>query len=72
MVRSQRGFVFLAQASQVGFFSILRLFRKAASFLLHWQSQYNKSLLPTPLTPLAIAPGVKGSLALLGAAEFNR
>jgi hypothetical protein len=33
---------------------------------------YNKSLLPTPLTPLASAPGVKGFLATLGAAEFNR
>jgi len=33
---------------------------------------YNKSLLSTPLTPLAFAPGVKGSLATLGAAEFNR
>jgi hypothetical protein len=32
----------------------------------------NKSLLQTPLTPLAIARGVKGSLAALGAAEFNR
>ena len=32
----------------------------------------NTSLLPTPLTPVAVAPGVKGSLATLGAAEFNR
>jgi hypothetical protein len=31
----------------------------------------NKSLLPTPLTPLAFAPGVKGALATLGAAEFT-
>ena len=33
---------------------------------------HNKSLLPTPLTPLAFAPGVKGFLAALGAAEFKR
>ena len=33
---------------------------------------HNQSLLPTPLTPLAFAPGVKGALAALGAAEFNR
>ena len=33
---------------------------------------HNQSLLPTPLTPLAYARGVKGSLAALGAAEFNR
>ena len=33
---------------------------------------HNKSLLPTPLTPLAFARGVKGSLATLGAAELNR
>ena len=33
---------------------------------------YNKSVLPSPLTPLASAPGVKGSLALRGAAELNR
>jgi len=32
----------------------------------------NTSLLPTPLTPLAFAPRVKGSLAALGAAEFSR
>jgi len=32
----------------------------------------NKSLLPTHLTPLTFARGVKGSLATLGAAEFNR
>lgn len=32
----------------------------------------NTSLLPTPLTPLASAHGVKCSLATLGAAEFNR
>jgi len=36
------------------------------------ESAYNKSLLPMPLTPLAFAPVVKGSLALLGTAEFNR
>jgi len=32
----------------------------------------NKSLLPTPLTPLAFAHEVKGALAALGATEFNR
>jgi len=35
------------------------------------QEPPNKSLLPTPLTPLASARGVKGSFAALGAAEFN-
>ena len=72
MVCSQRGFVLLAQASQVGAFSIFRLFQKAASLQLHGQSQYNKSLLPSPLTRLACAHRVKGSLAALGAAELNR
>ncbi len=40
--------------------------------LYSYELPYNKSLLPTPLTPLAFAPGVKGTLAALGAAEFNR
>ena len=41
-------------------------------FLGYESSSHNKSLLPTPLTPLALAPGVKGTLAALGAVEFNR
>ena len=32
----------------------------------------NMSLLPTPLIPLASAPGVKGTLAALGASVFSR
>jgi len=40
--------------------------------MLFWMIAYNKSILPTPLTRPRYARRVKGSLATLGAAEFNR
>jgi len=68
----QRGFDLRAQVSQAGVFSSTSLFKKSVILQLQWQSQYNKSLLPSPLTLLACARRVKGSLATLGAAELNR